>query len=161
MAGQVKDLVHFSARPLLAVRDASPCEPGAFKPNGLWISVGESWLEWCVRESHGLERLRFATPVEIGEAVNVLQLRTAQEIRAFDEKYGYKEQYRSEIAWGLVMQEYDGIIIAPYQWSCRYDLFWYYVWDCASGCILSASAVKRLGEPVGFAVRQAATMEDE
>ena len=39
--------------------------------------------------------------------------------------------------WKLIAQEFDGIEIAPYQWEIRmdYNFFWYYGWDCASGCL--------------------------
>lgn len=41
---------------------------------------------------------------------------------------------------------YDGIIIAPYVWSLRLDIdfFWYYDWDCASGVIWNSAAVSNL-----------------
>ena len=43
-----------------------------------------------------------------------------------------------------VMDEYDGIIIAPYQYSCRLmnsSTAWYYGWDCASGCIWNLGCI--------------------
>ena len=49
------------------------------------------------------------------------------------------------IDWPKVAERYDGIIIAPYQWSRRLDgPMWYYGWDCASGCVWRARAVLEL-----------------
>jgi hypothetical protein len=63
------------------------------------------------------------------------------------------------IDWPKVSERYDGVVIAPYVWSLRmgdYEMIegrmrktpdsaisdWYYPWDCASGCIWKASAIK-------------------
>ncbi len=45
-----------------------------------------------------------------------------------------------------VAKLYQGIIIAPYCYSIRLDndCFWYYPWDCASGCIWDATAIAAL-----------------
>jgi hypothetical protein len=53
---------------------------------------------------------------------------------------------RFEIEWRKVAERFDGIIIAPYIWQRRLDLesSWYYSWDCASGCIWNASAVREI-----------------
>lgn len=47
------------------------------------------------------------------------------------------------ISWKKVRKNYDGIIIAPYQWDCRNasETTWYYPWDCASGCIWNLEKV--------------------
>lgn len=41
-----------------------------------------------------------------------------------------------------VAKDYDGIEIAPYQESLRYDLEWYYGWDVASGCIWNFEGIR-------------------
>ena len=43
--------------------------------------------------------------------------------------------------WDDVVRQYDGLIIAPYQWAKRCDYSWYYGWDCASGVIWNLRAV--------------------
>lgn len=47
--------------------------------------------------------------------------------------------------WIDVASRYSGIEIAPYQWKRRIhpSTFWYYTWDCASGCIWDLSAIKK------------------
>jgi len=50
------------------------------------------------------------------------------------------------IDWKKVAKEYNGIEIWPYQWKCGHDpkCFWYYSWDCASGCIWNARIIEKV-----------------
>lgn len=60
---------------------------------------------------------------------------------------GLQGAYQAEGNYGtFIGARYDGIVITPYVWSMRLDrsAFWYYGWDCASGCIWNASAVAEL-----------------
>lgn len=59
------------------------------------------------------------------------------------ERYDKPSGLWVSVNWPLIATRWDGIIIAPYQWSCRYDdrTFWYYGWDCASGCIWNLHAI--------------------
>ena len=53
--------------------------------------------------------------------------------------------YSSYINWRKVAKAFDGIIIPEYIYSRRLDgnaSDWYYGWDCASGCIWDARAIK-------------------
>jgi len=78
-----------------------------------------------------------------------MHLSSAADIDLFTERYGKYNRLLAvyekgrEIAWSLVADEYQGIVIAPYVWSRRlcYGANWYYSWDCASGCVWDASAV--------------------
>ena len=69
---------------------------------------------------------------------------------AFGKKYQYmgEPEYFGKLAirWQDVALDYQGILIAPYQWSLRLDkdFRWYYMWDCASGCIWDLSAIASL-----------------
>lgn len=46
------------------------------------------------------------------------------------------------VDWARVAKQWDGIIIAPYIYSRRFDgPFWYYGVDCASGCIWNLDAI--------------------
>jgi len=55
---------------------------------------------------------------------------------------------RGNINWPAVAEKYDGIIIAPYIWQRRLsdnpDHFWYYGWDCASGCIWNTEVIEEI-----------------
>ena len=79
-----------------------------------------------------------------------MYLTTDEQVLNFAKLYPYakslwhNELDTHEIDWKKVKSKYQGIIIAPYQWSCRLNLDsnWYYGWDCASGCIWDLDCIK-------------------
>lgn len=128
------------------------------KPEGLWVSVrGEDdWPSWCRSEGFRLKMLATCNRIVLTETANLKIVSGESQLRAFDEEYGVywsyggPDQYRPSgyhnrrIDWLRLANEYDGLIIAPYVWSCRLGegdhqhariSDWYYGWDCASGCI--------------------------
>lgn len=127
----------------------------ASKPVGLWVSDDEdtenSWPAWCRKENYRLDNLRHVYRVELRPEAKILHLSSPEEVRDFSRRYGMPYEgfsaYSSsnpQINWREVGQKYEGIIITPYQWACRLDreTYWYYGWDCASGCIWEYGALK-------------------
>lgn len=133
------------------------------KPHGLWFSVedytdDQNWKTWCESEDFRLEHLKYKYRVGIRQNSDILLLSTPEEIVGFGLKYAgndpydfrktyaspYKTPYIYWIKWDEIMEKHDGIIIAPYQWSCRMpsQTMWYYGWDCASGCVWNMSAIE-------------------
>lgn len=133
------------------------------KPRGFWVSVeGEDdWKSWCLNNNFGTEE-NFTRPSEItlSPDANILYISSPRELDLFhaqwsdpeDEKwyrelnsdYSWGDLYiynNRGIKWAELAQQYDGIIIAPYQWTRRMVQGWYYSWDCASGCIWNLSAI--------------------
>ena len=141
-------LEHYTAKPfaLDRARDYSARQRYNFKPVGLWVSVkGErDWPWFCEREEFRCESLRVRSVVTLEESVNVLTLKTVNEIWAFDARFGRDSYGIRQIDWGQVKKRYDGIIIAPYQWSLRLDnkISWYYPWDVSSGCIWNLDVIE-------------------
>jgi hypothetical protein len=118
------------------------------KPTGLWVSVDgdDDWPSWCkseeFRDVDSQNRFRVTLVAE----ANILHLTTFDDVVAFSEKYGEASQFGvgyDDIRWAEVAANYQGIVIAPYSWQARNDrqTFWYYGWDCASGCIWDAAAI--------------------
>lgn len=148
-------LLHYSAKPLGEIRDAAEQPPAHFKPVGLWVSVEgpDDWPSWCMSEQWGLESLRYAHEIDLHPAAKILHLKNASDIDSMKRYYRTSAQappqdapsYHS-IDWRPVAEEYDGIIIAPYNWNRRlhHQTSWYYTWDCASGCIWRACAIERV-----------------
>ncbi len=135
---------HFSARPLEneIYSEQQDKEPSS-KPNGFWVSVDgeDDWPSWCEAESFGLNRLETRSIVTLNTE-NILFLSGHLDLKVFQQGYGVSNSYLSSINWFAVSADYQGIIIAPYQWSCRMEMSWYYGWDCASGCIWDADAIE-------------------
>jgi len=122
-----------------------------YKPRGLWVSIPgpTDWPEWCRSEEFRVEHLETKHYVILNEDANILTLNTVEKIRDFHNQYvSGLYGVLDHINWKAVSETYDGIIIAPYQWSIRmdFDLFWYYTWDVASGCIWNANAIKEVIE---------------
>lgn len=123
------------------------------KPSGLWVSVkgDDDWKAWTQAEDFCASS---TTPdnehtVTLADDANIMMIRSAHEVLTLTDNYGLDPSFSSSfdrayrIDWPLIATRWDGIIIAPYQWSCRYDdrTFWYYGWDCASGCIWNLHAI--------------------
>lgn len=159
-------------RPLASTGQRSPFgDATGFKPRGLWISAegDDDWKSWCISERFRLSNLRHTHEVHLKPQANVLLISTLAALDDFNANYGadtdsqeYKEYAAAirakyghalpmserwfGIDWRKVAAEYKGIVIAPYQWQRRLDdkMFWYYSWDCASGCIWDVSAIAEL-----------------
>ncbi len=150
-------LIHYSSRPLDAVQTAVQRHSIDVKPNGLWVSVEgpDDWPSWCRSENYHLEKLACATEVVLVPSARMLVISSVREIDNFHAAWAMTAgcpAVRSGLTaawpeWHGLAARYDGIIIAPYLWSRRYDgavSAWYYSWDCASGCIWRAEAVAEL-----------------
>ena len=120
---------------------------GYRKPRGFWVSVqGEQdWFSWCRDEEFRLHRLTVEHVVDLSVGAKILYLESVDELDSFTLEYGVVEHKTwgddIQIDWVRVAGEYDGIIIAPYQWDRRLEHDWYYPWDCASGCIWNLDAI--------------------
>lgn len=146
-------LLHYSAKRLRNIVSVHQYDHGDMKPQGLWVSVeGEyDWQSWCEGEKYHPERLKRCQEIRLKEDHNICMLDSVLDIHQFAEEYrtGFDGAPENSILAGIhlkwlsVAEEFKGIIIAPYQWECRMDdkVFWYYTWDCASGCIWDASAI--------------------
>jgi hypothetical protein len=150
------ELRHYASKPFVFDRDRvyEQKKPHGFgKPVGFWVSVAgaDDWAAWCESEGYGIGG--FEHRVTLDPGANVLVIDTPSDIEAFHEKYSVETEFEARarslfpratwpVDWRKVVQDFDGLVIAPYQYSLRFDgPEWYYGWDCASGCIWSAHAV--------------------
>ena len=130
---------------------------GFMKPFGFWISVDgeQDWPTWCLSETFRGEKLRYRHRVVLKAGAPIVYIQTREQLRAFSDVFKDEKHLRDmrirlgfahnmNIMWQEVEKQYHGIIIAPYQWGSRMDdqVFWYYSWDCASGCIWNADAIE-------------------
>lgn len=145
-------LIHYSKKPLLRVKSVAhnDQEAGAYKTCGLWFSVeGEDdWVNWCRDESWALDSFSHATEIILQPNANVNHLSTARQIDDFTKRFSIKDQpeWDRRIDWNEIRKNWRGLIIAPYCYARRLTphTSWYYGWDCASGVIWDAAAVKEL-----------------
>src|SRR5690625_3568007 len=123
------------------------------KPEGFWVSVAgpDDWREWCEGERFRLDALANEHTVTLAPQARILHIDNLGDLEDLTYKYPapVKEWRRSSVwaddkypDWAAIATEWDGIIVAPYQWRARLDLFWYCTWDCASGCIWNLDAIE-------------------
>lgn len=136
-------LTHVSPHPEPITLHAAdqPVGPG-YKPLGFWYEVDGDWRRWCRDDGMGkwvenghLHELR------LGDE-RILRISTVGALDRFTEEYGVPEVVAGlgrpldrGIRWADIAESWDGIEIAPYHWTRRLEVSWYYGWDCASGCI--------------------------
>jgi hypothetical protein len=140
-------LYHYSASPFTfdPTRTYAQGESD-IKPRGLWLSVDEGWKEWCEGEDFNCEGLTHCTEFALRPDARILHLSNVVNLDQFTYHYHkaiVRDTIRS-IDWNRVAREWQGIIIAPYQWERRLTehTFWYYGWDCASACVWDCSALE-------------------
>lgn len=122
------------------------------KPKGLWFTddTKDNWRNWCVDNRFRLDTLTHKHEVEF-DPTGVLFLNGTFDIFDFGREYGEEPSWAKTIRtfnryvnWGKVAEKYKGIVITPYSWHARNEpqTWWYYSWDCASGCIWDVSIIK-------------------
>lgn len=141
-------LVHYAAAPVVAVHSVSQERPDRDmhpKPQGLWVSVegDDGWREWCIGEDWNLESLTHEHDVTLADDARLLWIGTVAAHDAFTCEFGKVGHGLMLIRWPDVAARWQGIVIAPYIYARRSDLgaYWYWGWDCASGCIWDARAI--------------------
>jgi hypothetical protein len=148
------NLSHFTAAETLTPYSVEQPDRPTMKPSGLWVSVDgeDDWPTWC-RDNMFRDDASFSYRYRVTVRSTVRVLATVDEVLAFNDRYGVGDEWSSYINWASVASDYPGIIIAPYQWDLRMDwrTFWYYTWDCASGCIWDADAIESVAAYAGDA----------
>lgn len=144
-------LLHYSGEPFALDRDRVYRGPSrhSFKPVGLWVSVqgADDWEAWCRAEDFDIEKLTYVTEIVPGPSANILRIDNPDDLRRLTVKYPQADPPRLAgfgpvPDWERIAADFDGIVIAPYQWRERLNLHWYYGWDCASGCIWNLAAIQ-------------------
>lgn len=152
------ELTHFSYLPLKLdlKRQYALQRCDGMKPGGLWLSDENDygWSQWCQSEGFGGDRLALQTKI-IVDPEDLCVLGSVGELREFNQEF--KRPLlpgvlggMQVIDWKRVKGRWKGIVITPYQWSVRLceDFFWYYSWDCASGCVWDLSAISEVGRSI-------------
>ena len=141
-------LIHYSESPLSGVNSVVQTDQFGFKPDGLWVSCegDDDWESWCREEDFRLDRLSIRTEIILKPDNNILWISDAAGIDDLTRQYhkpGVEQYFLSlKMGWRDIAAQHQGLIISPYQWSCRLgEAGWYYGWDCASGCIWDADAI--------------------
>ena len=126
----------------LDLLNSTPKQCVSWKPKGFWYGINYSWVEWCLyNQSDWLTP--FIYELELGESI--LKITDDVEFGLFEEEYlTIPEGNISYIDYPKLINEgYNGLQISPYRPDKRFS-FWYYGWDCASGCIWNIKGIKSI-----------------
>jgi len=115
------------------------------KPDGLWYSCGDSWVSWIQGEMPGaLKSANYLYEIKLGS--DVLKISADEDFDNFQHEYSIPPSYGVDVSidWLRVSKSYSGIEICPLNREKRDEMFWYYGWDVASGCIWNSSGISRI-----------------
>jgi len=142
-------LYHYSREPLeLDTKYLYP-QPWVFdlylKPNGLWMSIDDEWLQWCKREGC------FVNFTSMNYYRSRLTVAEYAKIYVVDcvEKLQHLMSFRSGIErWASLYPHYDGVAFLNYNElrdtisDINHKTFWYYSIDIPCLCIWNVSVLK-------------------
>lgn len=143
------ELEHYAETPVtLQPRSYAQLDDGwAYgKPDGLWLSVAgdDDWPAWCRDNEFDLGGLAVRHRVVLDPDANILRLSTVEAMLDFDREFGrFDHARRTGIRWGAVAKRFDGIMIVPFHAALRWEMDWYYGWDCASACVWNLNVISR------------------
>lgn len=147
---KMKTLSHFSSTPFIFNPSTiyGPIHRHDYKPRGFWLSdeTDYGWAKWCKDQNWGVPGLQFETLFEC-DISNWLYLDSMEKLLKFTHEYKVIDTDLSIlglIEWRRVQSHFSGILITPYQRSCRLHMetHWYYGWDCASACVWDLSTIR-------------------
>lgn len=109
-----------------------------WKPQGLFYSIDNEWLEWCKKEEpNWIFKYNFEVIIN---PEKILIIDSYEGIKRFNQLYCK----RNDINWMRVYDKYCGIELKPYFYEYRCEFMWYLSWDVASGCIWNEKAIKEI-----------------
>lgn len=119
---------------------------GMGKPIGLWYSINWEWVEWCREHKPDWIEDKIIMLGEVDESA-LCVLSSAEEVKAFHEKYVEPGHEFSYINWSLVAKDYKGIEIRNFdeirnEIGFSLEYFWFTRFDVSSGCIWDTSIIQ-------------------
>jgi len=125
------------------------------KPTGLWLSVPghKDWPTYCRSEGIG-GPAPHRHLVTLADDASLLRLTTLEDVMGLGARFpgpdAFGDGFVFAIDWQRIAEQWDGILITPYQGGARFNPLsaWYYSWDCACACIWDARAIASAAPPV-------------
>ena len=115
-----------------------------FKPQGLWLGLGDNWLQYIKDNdmTDWISEYCSAFSIELGS--NILILKDKEDYVNFTKRYSKNS---SNIKWEVVARKYDGIVAyQPRRFALDRSLSWTYGWDITSACIWNSEGIKDIDE---------------
>jgi hypothetical protein len=145
------EYLHYTDKPL-QLRDIILKEK-MYKPNGLWLSQGNEWEEWC--QDAGIQTCDmdncYVYKIEFKKD-SLYRISSVDELQCFSERYNKNNNNDPHflIPWKKVSEEYDGICFENYR-DVKQNMFrdkllrnanlWFLAVDVNSACIWNPTKV--------------------
>ena len=155
----MEDFRHYTSDPNFAIDVREYSLQNIARPEGVWLSIEDSWLEWCRAHRTWKNKLNYWYTILIDADASILRIDSERELVAFTKEYG-KTKLSDYLwpDWARVCSEFQGIIITlpcePHLWRDDPVTRWYVPWSCPSGCVwdttvltLVGSAIRTVGVP--------------
>ena len=115
-----------------------------FKPQGLWLGLGDNWLEYIKDNDMTDWITEYCSAFSIKLGSNFIVLKDEEDYLNFTKRYS-KTPF--VIKWDVVAKKYDGIIAyAPRRFAFNNRLAWTYGWDVTSACVWKDEGIKDVEE---------------
>ncbi len=138
---------HWSREELDEIEPVS-YEQSFIKPIGFWVSVDNSWEKWCKYSRGPLGKYCYEV---FFDSSRILSITGVEQLVEFIEGSRVFED-KEFPDWSVLAEKYDGIFIYNYEeiqeeiyrrYTPEY-VWWFYGWDCSSGCIWNVDAIKNV-----------------
>ena len=115
-----------------------------FKPQGLWLGLGDNWLQYIKDNDMTDWITEYCSAFSIKLGSNFIVLKDEEDYLNFTKRYS-KTPF--VIKWDVVAKKYDGIIAyAPRRFAFNNRLAWTYGWDVTSACVWKDEGIKDVEE---------------
>ena len=137
------------------------------KPNGLWFSYGNEWIEWCNTYCPQMIRGNYLYNLEIDDT-DILKIKSFEDLKDLHDNYGYSMlkamaertndteamfpenvlSKKTMVDWQKLTKDYKGIEFIDYhaiKVESVFDIIayaWFNSVDVSGGCIWDLSALK-------------------
>ena len=146
---------HWSKKPIRNL-EARKYQQAWYRPNGIWFSVDNSWIDWCSENHHGNSISDFAYELTFDET-DILKITELEDLKITHMRYNTPKGFD----WTNIYLEYDGFVIqnhkkiaeeneqsireneyinSPRSANAKYS--WFYGLDCSCGCIWNIEAIQ-------------------
>ena len=121
-----------------------------FKPNGIWISVNNSWEDWLEGNWKSWKKGKAQFNVELSKDIKLFIIESKEQfLKKFKEltgkDYHFTDFESTNKFHEELKKEFDGMWLKSepfYKHRLDFDFMYFYPWDCESICVWNAEKVK-------------------
>ena len=119
-----------------------PHGDGCSKPNGLYLALGRSWIDFAYREKRWQFYKQYLYKVELNDGLKLFTLNNHAQALEFSKQYGIEEEDGAinTIHWNNVAVDFHGISVLNWEKSDNPLLNWYNTFEAPQVVIWKANA---------------------